>query len=297
MIPYSTASAVFWSNFVEQAYANFTPSNPNPQPPTFPAGWSFVANLQVDLRVLGTYYFIGFVLRGPGGRTAIVFLGTEDLEWLYDGDALQTPHPLGGAVESGMYDMYGSLILSTPGSSVTTPFKSFLAQLDTTLPIGITGHSLGGALTTLTAADIALLPKPPTAANLEVYSLASPRIGTDAFATAFNQAVINNYRIYNVRDYVPCLPPEDLGFAHVNTALPQPEPDSWSYPIYHGWDPVKAAECYHSHAGYNYMLKVLDGLTPDAASLLGSCYAPKTPKGSVVLAHSSQQAQGSPASS
>jgi hypothetical protein len=179
-----------------------------------------------------------------------------------------------------MYDMYCSLSLSTPLQPQRTPFSKFLANIVTTRPIMLTGHSLGGALTTFTAADIALLPAPPASNNLLVYSIASPRVGDANFVSAFNAKVINNFRIYNIRDYVPTLPPEDLGYVHVNTALPQPELDSWQYPIYHGWDPIKAAECYHSHAGYNYMLTALAGLTPNNAELL-TCYAPKTKAGSV----------------
>jgi len=282
MIPYDPQAAVVWSDLVESAYTTFynNPGNPNPQPPAFPSGWTFVANLQVDLQLLGTYYFIGWILMGSGGQTAIVYLGTEDLEWLYDGDGFFTPHPIGGEVESGMYDMYCSLSLSTPAQPQRTPFSKFLASLVTTRPITLTGHSLGGALTTFTAADISLLPAPPVPQILQVYSIASPRVGNAAFASAFNAAVINNFRIYNIRDYVPTLPPEDLGYVHVNTALPQPELDSWKYPIYHGWDPVKAAECYHSHAGYNYMLSVLAGLEPNTGEL-GSCYAPNSKLGSV----------------
>ena len=286
MVAYDPQAAVFWSNLVEQAYATFynNPGNPNPQPPVFPSGWKFVANLQVDLQLLGTYYFIGWILVSSSGQTAIVYLGTEDLEWLYDGDAFMTAHPLGGEVESGMYDMYCSLSLSTPAQPQLTPFSKFLASLATTRPIVLTGHSLGGALTTFTAADIVQLAVPPAAGNLLIYSIASPRVGNADFAAAFNAKVANNFRIYNIRDYVPTLPPEDLGYVHVNTALPQPELDSWQYPIYHGWDPVKAAECYHSHAGYNYMLTALAGLTPDTAELL-TCYAPTAKTGSVQFSH------------
>lgn len=282
MVPYDPKAAVFWSNLVEAAYSTFynNPGNPNPQPPAFPPGWTYVATLQVDLQLLGTYYFIGWILRGSSGQYAIVYLGTEDLEWFYDGDAFMTPHPLGGNVEAGMYDMYGSLSMTTPTQPARVPFSKFLATLDTSKPIMLTGHSLGGALTTYTAADIALLPTPPAAANLQIYSIASPRVGDQSFVNAFNAKVINNFRIYNIRDYVPTLPPEDLGYVHVNTALPQPELDSWQYPIYHGWDPVKAAGCYHSHAGYNYMLTALAGMTPNPGEL-GSCYAPQARSTSV----------------
>ena len=74
MVPYDPKAAVFWSNLVEAAYSTFynNPGNPNPQPPAFPPGWTYVATLQVDLQLLGTYYFIGWILRGSSGQYAIV---------------------------------------------------------------------------------------------------------------------------------------------------------------------------------------------------------------------------------
>ena len=67
---------MFWSNLVEAAYSTFynnPGNNPNPQPPAFPPGWTYVATLQVDLQLLGTYYFIGWILRGSSGQYAIVY--------------------------------------------------------------------------------------------------------------------------------------------------------------------------------------------------------------------------------
>lgn len=276
---YDPAKAVFWSHFVNLAYATFDADHPNPKPPKFPDGWEFVGNLQVFLKFLDTTYFIGWIASGNGGEeTAIVFLGTEDLEWLYDAEATHSDHPIGGHVESGMYDMYKSLKIATPEESETTPFAHFIESLDVSQPIHVTGHSLGGALTTFTAAAIASLPTPPESELLHVYSIASPRVGNSEFANAFNNLVPNNFRIYNVRDYVPTVPPEFLGYQHVQSPQPIPALDSWKYPVYHGWDPVKSVACYHSHAVYHYMLQKRHGQSPDPSEM-GSCYvASELPK-------------------
>jgi triacylglycerol lipase len=273
--PYNPLQAVFCSNMVELAYGNFNKNQPNPPPPKLLAGWTFVGNLQVDLNLLGTMYYIGFVTRNPAtAETAIVFLGTEDLEWFYDGDALKTPHPLAGNVESGMFDMFNSMTFTPQSSSTSVPFASFLTTLNPTQLTYVTGHSLGGALTTFTAAAIMMLPAPPTGDQLQVYSIASPRVGDAAFVAKFNAVVPNNFRIFNIHDYVPMLPPEDLGYVHVATAQPVPPLDSWQYPVYQGWNPITAAGCYHSHAVYNYMLKERAGLKP-APQEMGSCYVAK----------------------
>lgn len=291
-VPYDPQKALACSDLVELAYATFgnNPGVSNPPPPAFPDGWKFLFNLQVDLRLLGTLYFIGWLLTRDLGNgkleNAIVFLGTEDKEWLYDLDGTCVPHPLGGEVETGMFDMFNSITAVVPGNSLVaaTPLTTYLSQVSTAIPMTVTGHSLGGAFTTLTAAAISMRSPSPAQQNLQVYSLASPRIGDADFANAFNAVVANNFRVYNIRDYVPTLPPAEWGFQHVQTALPQPELDSWKYPIYHGLDPVKAAECYHSHAGYNYMLSVLAGQVP-STSELASCYAPNVQSRSVQLTH------------
>ena len=292
-VAYDPQKALACSDLVELAYATFgaNPGVSNPQqPPSFPGGWKFLFNLQVDLHLLGKLYFIGWILTratpSGGNERAIVFLGTEDLEWLYDLDGTRVAHPLGGEVETGMYDMFCSITAVIPGNNMIAPTRltNYLSQVDTTIPMTITGHSLGGALTTLTAAALSLRTPPPAQKNLQIYSLASPRIGNADFANAFNAVVANNYRVYNIRDYVPSLPPAELGFQHVLTALPQPELDSWKYPIYHGLNPIKAVECYHSHAGYNYMLAVLAGQVP-STSELANCYAPNVASRSVQLTH------------
>ena len=271
MVAYDPQLAVDLSALVDRAYETFHGSSgPNPPPPeTLPGEWTYQANIQVRLASLDTDYFIGWFV-ADGDHHAVVFLGTEDLEWLYDLDFTHTGHPIGGKVESGMYDMYRSLAVTQHGSSERTPFEQRLDSLDATGTIYVTGHSLGGALTTFTAADLATRPKPPDPSKLLVYSLASPRVGDATFAGAFNALVPNNFRIHNVPDLVPRLPPEDFGYAHVASPMPDPPLDSRDFPVYDGWNPIKAVGCFHSEYVYDYMLRVRAGQTPDEDEL-GDC--------------------------
>jgi hypothetical protein len=79
--------------------------------------------------------------------------------------------------------------------------------------VTICGHSLGGALATLLALDVAAntIFKNPT-----VYTYASPRTGDNAFTVFYNHMVPNTIRIANRMDLVPKLPMPPL-YDHVST--------------------------------------------------------------------------------
>jgi hypothetical protein len=81
--------------------------------------------------------------------------------------------------------------------------------------IFVTGHSLGGALSTLSAYEFATRRQwtggKPKVVN---YSYGSPRVGNRVFAYAFNKAVPNAWRVVNNNDAV-ALVPRLLGYAHV----------------------------------------------------------------------------------
>ncbi|MEL6698632.1 MAG: lipase family protein [Bacteroidota bacterium] len=79
----------------------------------------------------------------------------------------------------------------------------------------VTGHSLGGALCSLLALDLAVsLP------TLEVvnYTFASPRVGGSVWKSTYEtqyKLEPKTYRIANYKDFVPSLPPKILGYQHV----------------------------------------------------------------------------------
>jgi len=80
-----------------------------------------------------------------------------------------------------------------------------------TARIYITGHSLGGAMASLFALDLA---RPCNAAQEDapeqlplVYTFGSPRLGNAAFRSIYNVRVPNTFRIVASRDLVPTMPP------------------------------------------------------------------------------------------
>jgi hypothetical protein len=162
---------------------------------------------------------IGLICQANGtGDVVIAIRGTEGIdEWIHDAEFLQVKCPFlpgAGQTEDGFTAMYNSLRTAVaPGSPsvvnalATLPFKQAVTSLT------ICGHSLGGALVTLLALDVAAN---TTFKNPTVYSYASPRTGNPSFADTYNQVVKNSFRIANRVDIVPMLPLPPL-YQHVQT--------------------------------------------------------------------------------
>ena len=79
------------------------------------------------------------------------------------------------------------------------------ARATSTPTIYVTGHSLGGALATIFAADVAAN-HPQLRSRMCVYSFGSPRVGDEAFARHFDACVPRSFRCRNKLDLVPRLP-------------------------------------------------------------------------------------------
>jgi hypothetical protein len=152
---------------------------------------------------------IGLICQADGsGDVVIAIRGTEGIEeWINDAEFLLVKCPFlagAGQTEDGFTAMYNSLRTdaATGAPSVvdalaTRPFKQPVSSLT------ICGHSLGGALATLLALDVAAN---TTFTNPTVYTYASPRTGDPLFASTYDQVVKNSFRIANRIDLVPKLP-------------------------------------------------------------------------------------------
>ncbi|CAI7808021.1 unnamed protein product, partial [Closterium sp. NIES-53] len=96
--------------------------------------------------------------------------------------------------------------------------KSILASSSEKYHIMVTGHSLGGALSTLFTYDLAQSDiKKQHGFNLSLYNFGSPRVGNHAFAARFNQLVGDSWRIANDHDIVPRVP--YVFYKHVATGV------------------------------------------------------------------------------
>ncbi|KAI9738707.1 MAG: hypothetical protein M1834_008212 [Cirrosporium novae-zelandiae] len=75
----------------------------------------------------------------------------------------------------------------------------------------VTGHSLGGAIATLAAAELR-----NAGYTAALYTYGSPRVGNEELCTYITDQSGGNYRVTHYDDPVPRLPPHAWGFDHVS---------------------------------------------------------------------------------
>jgi hypothetical protein len=160
---------------------------------------------------------IGLIVQAAtAGDVVIAIRGTEGIqEWVHDAELLLVTCPFlpgAGHTEDGFTAMYMSMTTTLdPTCPRVTQALSGLNFPRPVTSITICGHSLGGALATLLALDVAA----NTAfKNPAVYTYASPRAGGPQFAATYNQVVPNTNRIAGRLDLVPKLPLPPL-YEHV----------------------------------------------------------------------------------
>lgn len=94
-------------------------------------------------------------------------------------------------------------------------WESVEAKLkDNTKPLWFTGHSLGGAMATISAGRCILSPIPSNPEGLFTYG--SPRVGNRRY---INFVKMNHYRWVNNNDIVTRMPPRWLGYTHSGREL------------------------------------------------------------------------------
>ncbi|GAB4373438.1 MAG: hypothetical protein Kow00121_16690 [Elainellaceae cyanobacterium] len=122
-----------------------------------------------------TLAFIGFVLASEANNI-ILFRGTSSpKEWMANFQSRQSNYvksrTVQGRVHRGFLRLYNRLPRQVQQAANT---------LDPSLPCFIAGHSLGGALATLAAADLAYN-YPMLKDQIRLYSYGAPRVGNQAF--------------------------------------------------------------------------------------------------------------------
>jgi triacylglycerol lipase len=238
------------------------PLRPDPAgiPASYELGaWIHMSDFILNLEVPKFYGIVAHGVDDPQSRV-IAIRGTEGaIEWMDDAFAVPVPFrqvPSAGRVACGFDKIYSTLkvikrtlpaerALAAPGTPVAAAVPdtfggSFADQLEQLAisreiarkvkpsatgarparPTVVTGHSLGAALTTL------FVMENDTKGKFDICNsctFASPRVGNMEFVRTFNQLPIDSWRIVNLLDIVPKLPPHIpvlLDYDHVDTAYP-----------------------------------------------------------------------------
>lgn len=166
-----------------------------------------------------TPVFVGFAIASTKGNI-IAFRGTQtQLEWWRNLQATQKNYtnPSTGTSYGKVHQGYFKIVRE----QISSTLLEIVRQLDPTIPCYITGHSLGGAVATLSAMEIAVN-VPEIKEQIQLYTYAAPRVGDRDFAEAHSQLIPNSYRIVNLSDSVPLVPPIEIknkfttaNYAHV----------------------------------------------------------------------------------
>ncbi|MBW0002731.1 MAG: DUF1906 domain-containing protein [Hyphomicrobiales bacterium] len=248
--PFDPLAAVQYGLFIEAVYSMYyaEPTNPTPPPqPDFPSSFRLLAWVQMsDFTLVETSpQFYGVVAQSITDPTKFVLAlrGTESpIEWFDNFTSIiKVPFkvPGCGSVSYGFSRIYETMeiIDATPPARVglrgpvsLRAAGSFSQQTAALVrrhappqprgveaaprftSIDVTAHSLGGALATLYVLENAKEDKIP---NQVLYTFASPMVGDETFATAFDALGLTSWRIVNEPDLVPNAPGEILGYKHV----------------------------------------------------------------------------------
>ena len=150
----------------------------------------------------------------------VAFRGSTNIQNWLDNIQFRKIYPYNDTsigVEKGFYKAYENI------RSEVMDALDAARQKYTTNHLLLTGHSLGAAITTLMAFDMAVATTVATTVDvvkenmysLTVYTFGSPRIGNAPFVQSFSKCVTSNSRVTHYYDMVPHLPQEALGFLHV----------------------------------------------------------------------------------
>jgi triacylglycerol lipase len=254
--PYDPTQAAFYGNFVNYAYQMYDESvKQNTMTPPAPSGFpsstyqikGYITAVDAWLGLFDQTALYGYVAQSDADQSAIVAIrGTQsDLEWLIDAEILPTeftPIPAAGLVEDGFFSVFESMSYLDPSGNPTT-LPSLLAPGK---PVTLAAHSLGSSIATMLAMTM-IDSNIASAANLTLYTLASPAVGDGDFATWFNDNVPNSFRVWNELDLVPWA--LNAFYTQVNGN---------GNPIVQSWPQLEqlvvSPACEHSLASYLWLL-------------------------------------------
>lgn len=142
----------------------------------------------------------------------IVFRGTEKgIDWINNFQFRQQIYPYGDESTTDVRFHRGFMMAYF---AVRDRLLEAVRQYPNTT-IGVTGHSLGGAIATIAALDVQYNITQHTGQTIKLYTFGAPRVGNPAFVNSFRQRVPYSYRFVYGWDIVTHIPRIWQGYEHV----------------------------------------------------------------------------------
>lgn len=219
-MPFNSTTAASLAQFVQFAYGMYQTSQANGNtltPPVDPrleaAGYNLTYWLAAqDFTDTLFYGYMAQSIANPGD-IVLAIRGTETPEeWILDFEALPVFFHAGaeaGFVALGFNDVQQSFQF-LDGAGTISSLADAIVRISATATITsvkILGHSLGGALAVLSAAELAIRNTAGVKPLIELYTYAAPTVGLPDFADWCNNNIGTIWRVWNVLDIVPYVPP------------------------------------------------------------------------------------------
>jgi len=158
--------------------------------------------------------FVGYDKQAS--QIVVSFRGSSNIvDWLDDLTYNQVPYPgvENGMIHQGFYDAWEEVY-----DEVMSATKTLMNDHKGTT-ILVTGHSLGAAMAQIAAMDVKKYASSISDnAQIQVYTYGSPRWGNLALVQYYATTVNLNWRLVNVHDVVPTVPPTEIdGYSYHHT--------------------------------------------------------------------------------
>ncbi|KAI6218844.1 Class 3 lipase protein [Aphelenchoides fujianensis] len=139
----------------------------------------------------------------------IAFRGTHGLmQLLFEGQRTILQAKVNATIGGQIGDYFATVYASVMEAGLLDSLQMLLRQYPD-YNVAATGHSLGGALAAIAAAEIVALEGVP-ASKVSLITFGQPRTGDSVYAAAHDETLPHSYRVTHSRDLVPHVPM--LGF-------------------------------------------------------------------------------------
>ncbi|KAJ9060191.1 hypothetical protein DSO57_1033499 [Entomophthora muscae] len=143
----------------------------------------------------------------------VAFRGSSNIRnWVMDFNIGMVDLDVGDGTK-GIRVHQGFLQYSNAIGAKIIPTVRTLVSKHKNYTITITGHSLGGAVSSLSSLMLKRQLNIPWS-SIKLVTFGQPRVGNEAFANWMNRQASTHLRVVNNRDKVPHVPPYTMGYAH-----------------------------------------------------------------------------------